>query len=85
MLDGQGADEFLGGYLPFQFYNYSLLRKYKIPSLLNNLYHQKKIILLSKHYLETILATLLKNINLSHQTMRKNLDTGFQMNLEIMI
>ena len=42
MLDGQGADEFLGGYLPFQFYNYSLLRKYKIPSLLNNLYHQKK-------------------------------------------
>ena len=34
MLDGQGADEFLGGYLPF--YNYSLLRKYKIPSLLNN-------------------------------------------------
>tara|TARA_Y100000591_G_scaffold332902_1_gene372246 strand:+ start:6598 stop:8460 length:1863 start_codon:yes stop_codon:yes gene_type:complete len=57
MLDGQGADEFLGGYLPFQFYNYSLLRKYKIPSLLNNLYHQKK-----NHF---TLKTLFRN-NISH-------------------
>ena len=57
MLDGQGADEFLGGYLPFQFYNYSLLRNYKIFSLLNNLYHQKK-----NHY---TLRTLARN-NITH-------------------
>ena len=42
MLDGQGADEFMGGYLPFQYYNYDLMRNQKYLTLIRNLYKQKQ-------------------------------------------
>lgn len=42
MLDGQGSDEFLAGYLPFQVYNFSLLKDLRIYKLLKELYFQYK-------------------------------------------
>jgi asparagine synthase (glutamine-hydrolysing) len=42
MLDGQGSDEFLAGYLSFQIFNYSLLKDLKIFTLFRELYFQKK-------------------------------------------
>ncbi len=42
MLDGQGADEFMGGYLPFQYYNYDLMKNQKYLTLIRNLYQQKQ-------------------------------------------
>lgn len=42
MLDGQGADEFLGGYMPFQYYNYDLMKNRKYLTLIRNLSQQKQ-------------------------------------------
>lgn len=40
MLDGQGADEFLAGYIPFPIYNYSLIRNKRFIKLCKELYFQ---------------------------------------------
>jgi asparagine synthase (glutamine-hydrolysing) len=41
ILGGQGADEFLAGYLPFPVYNYSLLKNHKYRELLSELKYQR--------------------------------------------
>ncbi len=42
MLDGQGSDEFLAGYIPFRYYNLDLIKKFKISTFLQEIYHQRK-------------------------------------------
>ena len=69
MLDGQGADEFLGGYMPFQYYNYELWKKKNYKSLASNLNKQRK-----NHY---SFLSLIKNFTI-HNLKQSSKVTKYQ-------
>jgi asparagine synthase (glutamine-hydrolysing) len=68
MLDGQGSDEFLAGYIPFRFYNLDLIKRGKFFKLLRELYFQKK-----NHY--SFFEILFHNIN--HLFKASSIDLSF--------
>lgn len=76
MLDGQGSDEFLAGYIPFRFYNTSLIRQGQFIQLFNELAKQRK-----NHY--SLSDIILHNTIHFLRTMgiqppsRNNLDSSF--------
>jgi asparagine synthase (glutamine-hydrolysing) len=61
MLDGQGSDEFLAGYIPFRFYNMDLLKSGRFLKLFRELKFQQKnhypLFSLITHNLKHILRT----------------------------
>ena len=68
MLDGQGSDEFLAGYIPFRFYNADLLKQGRLLKLIKELQYQKK-----NHY---GLFSLISH-NLTHLLRSTGVDLSF--------
>lgn len=68
MLDGQGSDEFLAGYIPFRFYNVDLLKKGQFVKLYQELQYQKK-----NHY--SLFALIMHNMK--HVLNVSSIDVSF--------